>query len=93
MLLGTLYWQLMSNKQTKRENSGRFTNQVSIMIYSIMSIALNNHSWLVGHVYIVVPVWLSQLCRACLKHPVELLEIESLSMSRQHYFGISTTRV
>ena len=41
MLLGTLYWQLMSNKQTKRENSGRFTNQVStgIMIYSIMSIA------------------------------------------------------
>ena len=39
MLLGTLYWQLMSNKQTKRENSGRLTNQVKIMIYSIMSIA------------------------------------------------------
>ena len=97
MLLGTLYWQLISNKQTKRENTGRLTNQVKIMIYSTnvyCQIALNRyHSWLVGHVCIVVPIWQSLLCKACLKHPVELLEIESLSMSRQHYFGISMTRV
>ena len=74
-VLGTLYWQLLSSKLTKRENSGRFTNQVSI--YNVYcQIALNMyHSWRVGHMYMVVLIWQSQPCSACLKHPVELFEM------------------